>query len=807
MKTSPLQSKFPGARVFNFLSLLMLLFVALSPPAAPAQTEVPPANQWWPKEVEDALSRAGTNRAELTTALRDIPVAQREGLQFLLENMPRRDLQSLSASFLLENLALAYESREQSPWGKQIPDEIFLNDVLPFSNINEKREDWRKRLYEICAPIVKNCRTPGEAAQQLNKKLFGIVKVKYSTQRQKADQSPSESMASGLASCTGLSILLVDACRSVGVPARMAGVPNWSDNRGNHTWVEVWDQRWHFTGAAEPDSHGLDHAWFQPDAAKADKNSREHAIYAVSFKKTPLSFPMVWARDLDYISAVNVTDAYTQKADTDSSGKTRLLVKVLDHPGGRRVIAKVRVFDPGDAATKFEGSTKDESVDSNDMLAFAVPQGRTYTIEAELNGQKVSQQFNYPAKDQQVVVLNLGNPEAKPLEPKEEAALKDALAKFFVAAPEKQGDWKFDSNLDTLLRENESAVRRAAWEAYVNAPIHDGAKKDYDAKEVKFETYLSPYTVKKVGERPPHGWALFIAMHGGGNAPKNLNDSQWAEMQRHYHDQPASGGYLYLALRAPNDTWNGFYDVYVYPLVDNLIRQFLLFGDVDPDKVFIMGYSHGGYGAFAIGPKMPDHFAAIHASAGAPTDGETTAKTLRNTIFTYMIGENDHAYGRLDRDRAFDEKVKKLRGDRTDIYPVTMEFEPGYNHPNLPDREKIKDMYPAVRNPVPRELTWEMTDKVIKNFFWLQTPDPGKKHEIDAICRDNHITVTTTTNVTAADVLLDSRLVDFSQPVIIEVNGHSSTRKLKPSLATFCQTLEEHGDPEMAFSARVNLDL
>ena len=37
--------------------------------------------------------------------------------------------------------------------------------------------------------------------------------------------------------------------------------------------------------------------------------------------------------------------------------------------------------------------------------------------------------------------------------------------------------------------------------------------------------------------------------------------------------------------------------------------------DIDPDKVFIMGYSHGGYGAYAIGPKMPDHFAAIHASS------------------------------------------------------------------------------------------------------------------------------------------------------------------------------------------------
>ena len=92
-------------------------------------------------------------------------------------------------------------------------------------------------------------------------------------------------------------------------------------------------------------------------------------------------------------------------------------------------------------------------------------------------------------------------------------------------------------------------------------------------------------------------------MHGGGGAPKQVNDSQWRQMQKYYRDHPEAGGYLYLALRAPNDEWNGFYADYVYPLIDELIRQFRLFGDIDPNKVFIMGYSHGGYGAYAIGPE------------------------------------------------------------------------------------------------------------------------------------------------------------------------------------------------------------
>lgn len=358
-----------------------------------------------------------------------------------------------------------------------------------------------------------------------------------------------------------------------------------------------------------------------------------------------------------------------------------------------------------------------------------------------------------------------------------------------------------------MVRQNEPAVRLAAWEAFRDAPIHEATKQDYGSNQVRFEKYLSRYTVKTVGFRPTNGWALFIAMHGGGGGPKEMNDSQWKVMQRYYKDHPEAGGYLYLALRAPNDTWNGFYDVYVYPLVANLINQFLLFGDVDPNKVFIMGYSHGGYGAFAIGPKMPDRFAAIHASAAAPTDGETTPVTLRNTVFTVMVGEKDTMYGRIERCRKFNDAISKLRDECTNCYPVRMEEIAGNGHTGLPDRDKIKEMYPHVRNPAPTELNWLMTDKVIHHFYWLAVPHPNKKQQINASCHDNHVTISTSTNVTEAALLFDSRLIDFDQPVMLELNGKKSTHRLQPSLRTLCQTLLRRGDPELAFTAELELAL
>src|ERR1035441_1260180 len=67
-------------------------------------------------EVEARLELAGTNRAAIATALRELPAARRPGMIFLVENMPLADLRSLTADFLLENLNLAYEGWEKSPW-------------------------------------------------------------------------------------------------------------------------------------------------------------------------------------------------------------------------------------------------------------------------------------------------------------------------------------------------------------------------------------------------------------------------------------------------------------------------------------------------------------------------------------------------------------------------------------------------------------------------------------------------------------------------------------------------------------------
>ncbi len=329
-----------------------------------------------------AAAPVAPGAADLTAALDLVPATLRADVAFLLDNMPARDRAALSADFLVDEVTLAADTFAKAPWRDSVPRDVYLNAVLPYASVTERRESWRRMLHDRCAPLVKDARTPGEAALILNRELFPLLNVKYSTGRARPDQAPSESIEQGLASCTGLTILLVNACRSVGVPARFVGTPLWPDGSGNHSWVEVWDDGgWHFTGAAEP-AEALDRAWFTRRASTCVRDDPKHAIYAVSFERTPLPFPVAWDETADWIHAVNVTDRYADRAPL-APGHALVRLRVVN-ADGHRVAASVRVVD-SISSLAFEGTSRDEGFDANDHLEIALPRGKRFVVEAALD--------------------------------------------------------------------------------------------------------------------------------------------------------------------------------------------------------------------------------------------------------------------------------------------------------------------------------------------------------------------------------------------------------------------------------------
>jgi pimeloyl-ACP methyl ester carboxylesterase len=274
-------------------------------------------------------------------------------------------------------------------------------------------------------------------------------------------------------------------------------------------------------------------------------------------------------------------------------------------------------------------------------------------------------------------------------------------------------------------------------------------------------------------------------------------------MQVYYREHPEAGGYLYCALRAPTDEWNGFYTDYVYPLVERLILQFVVCAGVDPDRVFAIGYSHGGYGCFAIGPKLPHRFAAVHASAGAPTDGETVATGLHDLPFTFMVGGRDTAYGRRERCGAFDRALRALQQQHPGQYPCAFTLVEDNGHTGLPDRDLLPQLLAHTRDRLPKELRWEPTDAVVHDHYWLHLDAPQKGQRLEAALRGNELCLQG--DAGAATALLDARLCDCSQPLVIVDGERRREVRIEPSLRTLCATMQERGDPWLAASCRVPL--
>jgi transglutaminase-like putative cysteine protease len=267
---------------------------------------------WWDSGVEASISRVPAMRRTWADAIISLPGSDRAAVAYLLTNLPLSDLTLVKPAELIENARLAAKARQATDWARSIPRDIYLDCVLPHASVTEPRDSMREEFMNKYLPVAAKAKSSGEAALALNRILFDDYKVVYNTMRLRTDQSSRESIAQGMATCTGLSIMLVEACRAIGIPARMAGIHTWPGKTGNHTWVEIWDNGWHFVGAAEPDANGLNHAWFTDQAKTAVEDDVKHAIFAVSYKKTGTYFPLAWNPEAR-INAVNVTTFYKER--------------------------------------------------------------------------------------------------------------------------------------------------------------------------------------------------------------------------------------------------------------------------------------------------------------------------------------------------------------------------------------------------------------------------------------------------------------------------------------------------------------
>ena len=269
------------------------------------------------------------------------------------------------------------------------------------------------------------------------------------------------------------------------------------------------------------------------------------------------------------------------------------------------------------------------------------------------------------------------------------------------------------------------------------------------------------------GELPEDGRSLFISMHGGGNAPEALNTQQWKNQIRLY--EPREG--VYVAPRAPWDDWNMWFKPGLDEFFDALIQTAVVEMEVNPDKVYLLGYSAGGDGVWRMAPRMADRWAAASMMAGHP--GEVSQVNLRNVPFMIWMGENDGAY---DRNKLAVEKgrvMDSLQQAEPEGYIHETHIVKGKGHwMDRADTAAIAWMTKYKRNALPKKIVWRQEEVMRPFMYWLgvdlETARPGMA--VVAELSGNEI------KIEACDypklrIYLNDRMVDMDKPVKVTYEG------------------------------------
>ena len=716
----------------------------------------------------------------------------RRAAYFLLDNMPASDRRSLSREFLLENISLAFQARKNFPWAAAVPERMFFNDVLPYASLDEPRDPWRADFFQRAGAIVRDCKTATEAAQTLNRELFKQLNVHYNLARKRNNQSPKESIEQGKATCTGLAIILVDACRAVGVPARIVGVPEWAQKNGNHTWVEIWDGDWFFTGADEYDKAGLNRGWFNGDAATTARSANPiNQIYASSWRRTDQYFPLAWDLDSREVPAVNVSARYAAlQADANSTAKA-VHVRLLNKADGARLAAVVEQRTPSGKLLA-QDHTRAGTSDLNDMPDFKLPEDvARVTFRFILDGEAreksvacasclISHTLDFAWNELTPVPTNLLAAESWLARPAAERGAPPALAfsrseaERFVALA-----WE-----DVSKRRAESAARELA------------------AKNIELGGSSLKWMEKTFGDAPNGKHSLWITLHGGGQATAEENDLNWKGYYGRYEFPPGS---INVAPRAPANTWNMWFVPEVDELFDRLIADMVLQRGVDPNRIYLIGYSAGGDGVYQLAPRMADRFAAATMCAGHPND--VTPEGLRNLPFYLYMGGADAAYNRNVVVREYSAKIDALQAADPAGYEHRLTVYPGLPH-NMQGREAetIPRMASHARSTWPKRVVWKQSSSATHTqFYWLERAAEVVKPDELYTAQVEGQTITLETPASGSVTLrLSDALLNLDLPIRVMAGGRQVfAGQVSRSFAAVEQSLHEREDPDAADTARL----
>lgn len=366
--------------------------------------------------------------------------------------------------------------------------------------------------------------------------------------------------------------------------------------------------------------------------------------------------------------------------------------------------------------------------------------------------------------------------------------------------------------------------------------LQKGVKASWNLPEALEKNAVMPYYYgvkgSTAGKLP-----LFLYLHGSG--PK---EQEWATgliLGNRFQDGPS----LYFIPQIPNEgDYYRWWQVAKQFAWEKLIRQALVEGNVDANRLYVFGISEGGYGSQRLASFYADYWAAAGPMAGGEPLKNAPVENCANIGFSFLTGADDTGFYRNTltyyTQIAFDsaQLARPLDANKRPLFVHRINLLPSMQHHIKYDLTTpwLKNF---VRNPYPKTVLWEdydMDGRHRSGFYNLQvlsspTKDRTyydmnihnnvvkiniKEVEYTAVERDKHwgIEMRFNRNYTNAKggrlrIYLNSELIDMNKPVTVIVNGKEFYRKnVKANLQDMINSCTEYFDPYRVYPTSIEIN-
>ena len=368
-----------------------------------------------------------------------------------------------------------------------------------------------------------------------------------------------------------------------------------------------------------------------------------------------------------------------------------------------------------------------------------------------------------------------------------------------------------------LTKDEAAAAVSALWTARLEF-LRKDRRAETDTRELVIGELKMPFWYKVFGDAPANGRSLFISMHGGGGAPAEVNDRQYENQKQLY--EPEEG--VYLVPRAATNTWDLWHQSHIDQFFDRLITNMIVFENVNPDRVYLMGYSAGGDGVYQLAPRLADRLAAAAMMAGHPN--ESRPEGLRNIGFALHMGALDSAYNRNSVAKEWGIRLDDLQAADPGGYVHEVVLHEGRGHwMNREDAVAVPWMAKFDRNPWPKKIVWVQDDVIHPRFYWLKldaeasdSPNSSDGTGTGIAKAGDEIVASTDGNTIRIEkctarrlrLLLSDELLNLDEPVtVILPDGSQTTHHAVRTIATIAESLRDRNDPVAVPFAEIIVDV